>query len=199
MVSTLPSGPEGFKPVRHQNGGVIRAKGYTIAAAYGTNIFAGDLVSTTGTGRNIQVAVTTAAIRGVFMGCQFVDSFGNARFEKAWTAALPTQAGVPIVALVYDDPLIVFKCFTDLNTLTSANLNAYYGFAGQANGSLLTGMSAEVLTSAGHTATPGATKGLFAYDLTAVPGNDYGGYTEFEVFIVQHELIAPWTQTATGS
>ncbi len=198
MTSTLPQGPYGFKPIRHQNGGLVRPNtngGYTIASNYGTSIFAGDLVSTTGTGRNVSVTAVAGTARGVYMGCQFVDSFGNVRFEKVFVTGIPIATGTVINAFVYDDPLIVFKAQTGNGSIANTNIGAYYNHGGQANGSLLTGMSAEYVDAATHANT---SKTLFAVNLTQIPGNDFGGFSELEVLIGKHELN-PGTYVATGS
>jgi hypothetical protein len=189
MTSTLPQGPYGFVPVRSHAGGFApRADAsYNVASNYGTNIYLGDMVSTTGTGRNIQAAAATK-LRGVFKGISFTDSFGNARFEKIWLANLPVNTNFPIIALVYDDPSIIFKAQVGGGNLLAANLNAFYAFGGQANGSTLTGASGEFVNFATHTGTANANVPLFALNLTQIPGNDYSGFTELEVMIAQHEL-----------
>lgn len=197
MTSTLPQGPYGFKPIRHQNGGLVRANtngSYQIAAAYGSNIFAGDLVSTTGTGRNVQLTAVAGTSRGVFMGIQFVDSFGNVRFEKVWVAGIPIATGTLVNAFVYDDPLIVFKAQSGNGNVLNTNIGAFYNHGGQAGGSLLTGMSGEFVDAATHANT---SKTIFVVNLTQVPGNDYSGFSELEVLIGKHELN-PGTYVATG-
>lgn len=198
MTSTLPQGRYGFVPVRSHAGGTApRADAaYNIASNYGTNIYLGDVVATTGTGRNIQVGtVGTTKVRGVFKGVSFTDSFGNARFEKIWLANLPVNTNFPIVALVYDDPSIIFKAQTGNGNLVNTSLNAFFTYGGQANGSTLTGVSGEFIDVSTHANTG---KTFFALNLTQVPGNDYSGFTELEVMIALHEL-AYGNFTATGS
>ena len=46
----------GLKPSRHYNGGTVRKNGYRIASGYDTDIFRGDLVKSTGTGKGIAKA-----------------------------------------------------------------------------------------------------------------------------------------------
>jgi hypothetical protein len=199
MTSTLPQGPYGLVPTRSHAGGVApRADAsYNIASNYATNIYLGDAVSTTGTGRNIQVATATK-LRGVFKGVSFTDSFGNSRFEKIWLAGLPINTNFPVVALVYDDPSIIFKAQTGNGNLANTSLNAFFALGNQAAGSTLTGVSAEYVNVATHTGTAAATVPIFALNLTQVPGNDYSGFTELEVMIAQHEL-AYGNFGATGS
>lgn len=198
MTSTLPQGPYGFIPLRNHSSGVApRAEAaYNVASNYGTNIYSGDIVATSGTGRNVvNGTVGTAKVRGVFKGVSFTDSFGNARFEKIWLAGLPVNANFPIIALVYDDPNTIFKAQTGNGNLANTSLNAFLTFGNQAAGSTLTGVSAEYVDVATHANT---IKTLFSLNLTQIPGNDYSGFTELEVMIAAHEL-APGNFTATGA
>ena len=57
--------PSGFRPAYHMGGGVIRTTEYTIADSYNTSIFLGDLVKSTGTGRNIALATAGDVNLGV--------------------------------------------------------------------------------------------------------------------------------------
>lgn len=201
MTSTLPQGPYGFVPIRSHAGGFApRAEAaYNIANNYATSIFTGDLVNTTGTGRNIQVALAAATrVRGVFKGCAYTDNFGNTVFSKVWVASTPVNTNFPITALVYDDPSIIYKAQIGNGTnLANTSLNAFFKVGGQANGSTLTGISGEYVDVTTHTATVTATQ-VFALNLTQIPGNDYGGYTELEVLLSLPEL-AYGTQLASGS
>jgi hypothetical protein len=151
--------------------------------------------------RNIILNTTSLFVRGVFMGCEFVDSAGNTRFEKMWVASTAILAGTVITAYVYDDPLIIFKAMVSgvsATTFAATDVNAYYAPAGQSSGSTLTGMSAEYANFATYTKTANKNVSLFLYNLTGNPGNDpvnFGGYTEAEFLIVQSDLIAQWAHT----
>jgi hypothetical protein len=205
MTSALLQGPYGFKPLRHAFGGLVRPNAfgfYSIASAYGTNLFSGDLVATTGacqsiagvTAKNIALAaVGTAKARGVFMGCEFVDSVGNVRFEKAYTQIAPL-ANTLIKAFVYDDPFIVYKAQATTG-FASGNVSAFFKQNTGTAGSTLTGMSGQAVDTSTHNATS-TNLNLFVLGLTEIPGNDFGGFAEVEVMISAHELN-PFT--ATGS
>lgn len=199
MTSTLPQGPYGFIPTRSHAGGFApRADAaYNVASGAGS-IFLGDLVKTSGTGRNIvQAAATDTKVRGVAKGVSYTDNFGNTIFSKVWISGTPVNANFPIVALVYDDATIVFKAQVGNGNITNANLNAFYKLGGAANGSTLTGVSGMFVDAATHTAAVAATQ-VFALNLTQVPGNDYGGFTELEVLLSLPEL-AIGNQIATGA
>lgn len=205
MTSALLQGPYGFKPLRHLTGGLIRpntAGIYSIASGYGTNIFAGDLVNTTGaaqsvagiTSKNISLAaVGTAKARGVFMGCEFVDSVGNVRFEKAYTQ-IAGLANTLIKAFVYDDPFIVFKAQATTGLANTAT-SAFFKQSTATAGSTLTGMSGQAVDASTHS-NSATNLNLFVIGLTEIPGNDFGGFAEVEVMISAHELN-PYTATGT--
>lgn len=107
--------PSGFTPRRHAFGGVIRANAYAIASAYATSIFNGDAVVLTA-GKVNQAADNSAAILGIFAGCQYVDSEGNVKFARHWTADAVTLGSADAKAWVYDDPGIIFGVQTDSAT-----------------------------------------------------------------------------------
>jgi hypothetical protein len=115
----------GFRPVRHLTGGEIRANEYTIAANYGTDIFQGQCV----------IAVTAGGIEAAAAGNVILGVFGGNASD--------------IVALVYDDPRIVFEVQHD-GTGTAAMNFAGFDFTGTA-GSSATGRSTQELdtTTAG--------------------------------------------------
>ena len=204
MTSALAQGPFGFKPYRHLTGGLIRpntAGFYSIASNYNTNLFAGDLVATTGTAQSVAgltaknialAAVGTAAARGVFMGCEFVDSVGNVRFEKAYTQIAPLTNTL-IKAFVYDDPQIVFRAQSTTGLLATS-VGAFFKQSTATPGSALTGMSGQALDSSTHNGTF-TNLNLYLVGLTEIPGNDFGGFSEVEVVIARHELNGQFTAT----
>jgi hypothetical protein len=199
MTSTLPQGPYGFIPVRSHAGGVApRAEAaYNVATAAGS-IFSGDLVKTSGTGRNVvQAAAADTKVRGVFRGVQYTDNFGNTVFSKVWITGTATNTNFPIVAMVYDDPSIIYKAQVGNGSIAAANLNAFYKLGGAGGGSTLTGVSGMFIDAATHTASVAGTQ-AFALNLSQIPGNDYGGFTELEVLLSLPEL-AYGNQIATGS
>ncbi len=78
--------PSGLIASRHTAGGTPqRFGGYTIASALAENIYSGDPVDLTGTGRNI--ALATAGIDnpivGIFAGVKYVDENGAVHSGKA--------------------------------------------------------------------------------------------------------------------
>lgn len=197
MTSTLPQGPYGFVPLRNHAGGVApRSEAYyNIASNYGTNIYNGDVVATTGTGRNIEVGTSGDAVRGIFKGCQYVDAQGNTQFQKYWAEGTAVNTNVPILAVVYDDPNTIFKAQTGDGNLANTDMQGFIGFAGQSGGSTSTGISGEYVDVG---TVSGSKTTFYLLNLTQVPGNDYSGYTEVEVMIAYHEL-APGAFVATGS
>lgn len=172
--------PSGLKPTRHQTGGQIRLSQYSIASGYGTSIFSGDPVVQTGTGKNIaaSAAGTTNSI-GVFAGVRYVDAQGRQIFAPAWPAG---TVATEIVALVYDDPDIVFEA--QIDTIAEADVGLLADWA-LGTGSLATGVSGAYVDSATK-----ATTGTSLRIIGLVPrvDNAYGAYAKVEVLFIEHAL-----------
>ena len=105
--------PSGLIASRHVAGGTPhRLGGYTIASALASDIYSGDPVVLTGTGRNIDIAAAgdDNPMVGVFAGVRYVDSNGDQQFRPRWaTGTVATE----IEALVYDDPMQEFIAQVD--------------------------------------------------------------------------------------
>lgn len=138
--------PSGFSPLRHLHGGVVRYEGgYTIASAYGSSIFAGDLVSLAATRANKDIELTAAGaaqIIGVFAGCQYVAANGDVVWSPSWTASTATKGSADAEAFVYTDPGIVYDVQADgvlavtavgqfIDMITTHAGNAQTGRSGQ--------------------------------------------------------------------
>ena len=102
------SAPFGFRPAYNPIG-LERAKKYTIASAYNTQIPKGApvILNTNGT---ITMGTAAADIVGVFAGCEYVDNVGKPTESSFWPA---NQVATQIVAWVYDDPNEVFEVQSD--------------------------------------------------------------------------------------
>lgn len=172
--------PLGLRPIRHMTGGSIRANEYSIASAYASNIFYGHPVEMTGTGKNIQIAAAANADNiGVFAGCRYVDSSGDQQFSRYWPAS---TTATEIVALVYDDPDIVFE--TQCDTLAEADIGNQMDW-NAGTGSTSTGNSGAYADESTK-ATTG--KSLRILGLVPRPDNAYGAYAKAEVVFAEHAL-----------
>ena len=107
--------PSGFVPRRHVGGGVVRARNYNIASAYGTDIFTGDAVLLTSGVLNIG-AHDSATLLGIFAGCKYVASDGSPVFSPYWPASTATNGSQDVTAYVYDGPMIAYRVQTDTGT-----------------------------------------------------------------------------------
>lgn len=174
------NGPYGLRPVRHLTGGCIRMSEYSIASELAANIFYGDPVEMTGTGRNITLAAADNADSiGVFAGCRYVDATGSPVFSKYWpTGTVATD----IVAIVYDDPKIVFSA--QATTIAEADVGQLADWNGTA-GSAVTGISGNSVDGTSYAATGGA---LRIMGLVKSPDNAYGAYAKVEVIFAEHAL-----------
>jgi len=173
-------GAFGLRPSRHKNGACIKTSEYSIGSTYGVNIFVGDVVDMTGTGTNIAVAAGGNADNiGVFAGCRYVNAQGEQVFSKYWPAS---TTATDIVALVWDDPDIIFEGQCD--TLAAADVALLTDWDDGA-GSAVTGFSGRELV-----ASSGATTGqaLRILQLVPRPDNAYGTFAKVEVMFAEHVL-----------
>lgn len=132
----------GFKPWKPVGGTLGRTNEYTLATAYGSNIFQGDLVTMLADG-SIGVAAEAGEICGVFAGVRWIGTDGSVNYSNNWVASTAEQSGTEIVALVYDDPNQLFLVratatvnevdkgqFADMDNAVAGN--ATTGISGQA-------------------------------------------------------------------
>lgn len=80
--------PNGFRPLGRSDGAAFtgRLGTYRVANAYNANIFLGDAVKFLTTGV-IALAAAGDQIRGIFMGCEYLDAAGVLQKSKYWPAS----------------------------------------------------------------------------------------------------------------
>lgn len=172
--------PFGLRPARLFNGGDIRSSEYSIAAAYGTKIYTGDPVQLSGTGTNIEVATGgTADSIGVFAGCRYINEQGRPTWSHYWPA---NSAYGGIVALVWDDPNVIFEI--QMDSLAEGDVGQLVDWD-DGTGSTATGMSGRQGANASKAT---ADKSLRILRLSPTPGNAYGSYAKAEVLFAEHAL-----------
>lgn len=173
--------PNGFTPIRHLNGGTVRYDdSYTIPSGTAVDIFLGDMVRLTGTGRDIDVAAATEEVLGVFAGCRYVAANGDVVWAKQWVSGTVTSGTQDAVAFVYTDPNIVYRA--QATTIAEGDV----------------GQAADILATAGDTATGvskfevngaayGATGQVMVIGLAKEPDginpSEYGADAKVEVVI----------------
>ena len=174
--------PLGLRPVRHVSGGAVRISDkYSIATGYTSDIFTGDPVQMTGTGKNIELAEAGNVDNiGVFVGCRYVNAAGEQIFSKYWPN---TTTATDIVALVVDDPNVEFEIQAD--TIAEASVGQLVDWAA-GTGSATTGMSGAYADLTTGTATTG--KALRIMGLVDRPDNAYGAYAKIRVMYAEHVL-----------
>lgn len=185
-----PNTPFGFLPVRHYFGGVLRTNMYNIADAYNTDLFEGDPVKVTGTGKNIALATAGSSnvVTGVFFGCHYVDSRGDTQFGR-WPASTAIKTGTVVLAEVWDDPFILYKVQSGSVGIVAADIRLLCDMV-SGSGSTATGRSA--WSVAGVAGSENQFKILGLHDM-AHPGglqNAYGAYAVVEGLFGKHELVA---------
>lgn len=170
--------PYGFR--LHNSGGKCSYLGeYTIASAYNTALFEGDVVKLTGTSTNIeQASVADENPIGILKGVRYVDSGGNQVFTNKWVA---NTVATDIKALVYDDPGYEFIAQADTFVADDAGLTADWTATA---GSASTGVSGEEVTSSAAHATTGS---LHIIGLAPLPKNAVGANAKILVRFKKHD------------
>jgi len=172
--------PNGFTPIRHLTGGIIRMEEMPIAKETAAAIFSGDIVMMVDTGY-IKVGTATAAGEacGVFAGCKYTAPDGSVVYSKYWPAAQATLGDADAVGYVYSDPNIVFAAQTT-GTAAFADNGAWLDLTATA-GSTSTGRSAQEVNESASTVDQFRQLGL-----VNKPGNAWGANGEIEVVFALH-------------
>jgi len=182
--------PNGFRPTKSADGeprNNVYSR-YTIASGYGTSIFSGDPVKSTGTGASngavgIQVAAAGDTVRGVFAGVNYIDAQGRPIFSKYWPAS---TVATQIEALVYDDPEMIFEVQAS-TSVAATDLSNKADFVNDGSGSTVYGTSTYELDSS--SIGGGGKDGLLIMGLVSTPDNAFGTNAKLYVRFNQHELL----------
>lgn len=97
----------GLVPVYHPSG-LDRPAAYTINPTYNTAIYKGDPVILNANG-TVTVGTAAAALLGVFVGCEYVDSTGKPTYSNYYPASQAVQSGSVITAWVITDLETVYE------------------------------------------------------------------------------------------
>jgi len=183
----------GFSPVRHLKGGTVRYDGgFVIASALASDIFLGDVVILTGTGKNIDVAqgvtgTPSTPVLGVFAGCQYTAANGDVVWAKQWATGTVTAASADAEAFVYTDPAIVYA--VQALTIAAADVGLAADLEEAVAGNAATGVSGMQLDS-----TFGATGQFLTLGLASAPDGifpaEYGANAKVEVVFNEAVLEA---------
>lgn len=184
--------PYGFRPNKVRgcdpSPNMFASAGYSIASTYGTAIYSGDPVKSSGTssadGRPGIVIAPNGPVRGVFAGVTYNDANGDQQYRAYWTASI---VGTNIVAHVYDDPNIVFAVQAS-GALVVGDVGNKADFLSGA-GSAVTGISGYTLDSS----TIAAQDALLILGVDPKVGNEVGTYADLHVLFREHELLSPYT------
>lgn len=193
--------PTGFRPLRHLTGGIVRfAGGYTIASAYATSIFQGDLVSLAATRAERDIELTAdgaAGIIGVFAGCQYTASDGSVIWTNQWVGGTATKGSVDAEAFIYTDPYIVYEAQVD-GTLAATAAGQFIDMVSTHAGNTSTGISGEELDSTTEANTILQLKLLGpAKALDGISDTDLSSdHSRWEVVIAEGELAGTYQTVA---
>ena len=172
--------PNGFTPVRHLTGGIIRMEEMPIAKETAAAIFSGDIVEQINTGYiKVGTATSAGAACGVFAGCSYTAPDGSKVFSKYWPAAQATLGDADAIGYVYSDPDIVFAAQTTGTALFADN-GKLLDLTATA-GSVATGRSNQEVNEAASTVDQFRQIGL-----VHKPDNAWGANAEIEVVFHLH-------------
>jgi len=182
--------PFGFTPTRHGAGGTPQRLGsYEIENGLAEDIFSGDPVVLTGTGRRVILATAGNAllIVGIFAGVRYTDANGDVQFKPNWvsgTVGTGLQRGEDNPeALVYDDPRSEFIVqVSGAAGLAEGDVGAMANFA-TGTGNAFTGRSGYELD---QTSIDPASRQCRILGLARIPENDYGEFAKARVLINTH-------------
>jgi len=182
--------PFGFTATRHAAGGTPQRLGsYEIDNGLANDIFSGDPVVLSGTGRQVILATAGDAnlIVGIFAGVRYTDANGDVQFRPNWvsgTVGTGLQRGEDNPeALVYDDPRSEFIIqVSSASGLVEADVGQMANFV-LGTGNAFTGRSAYQLD---QTSLAGTSKQLRVLGLARIPENDYGEFAKARVLINNH-------------
>lgn len=186
-MSTTVNAPFGLRPSYHPSG-EIRPTAFTIASAYGSNIFQNQpvrIAPSTGGGETEGTIVAAAVgdkIIGSFQGVEFTDGDGRRRVSNKWLAS---TVGTDIVAYATMDPTIVYDIQSNA-AVTVADIGKQYDLSTIA-GNTTTGLSTQALNVA--SAATNATVRLIGCEQG--PDNNWGDtYCVVQVQISEHQFVA---------
>lgn len=176
--------PNGLDAERHYGGAEVRTSEYRIASGLAENIGLGAAVKSTGTNKRISLAAPGDTLRGVFAGVHYIDTNGEPQFSKNWISGTLTLNGADAKALVYDDPMILFRVqASDAFAETNIGLNADLT-TGTASS---TGISTAEVDSTTFTTAAAQVKVI---DYVRDDVNEVTTHAKLLVLINEHELKA---------
>lgn len=186
--------PSGFTPVGYLNGApwTGQARLYSIAANYGTALYIGDPVISSGTADangvpGIAIGATTGALRGVIVGLGVSEGLmaDPTNLDRIYRPASDTRVWYAMVA---DDPNIIFEVQEESNgtqlAATEVGLNTI-SKSGTGNGYVSGWM---IPSATGATPNTTATLQLRLLGLARRADNAFGAYAKWLVQINVHEL-----------
>ena len=188
--------PSGFTPVQYLSGAPWngQARLYSIAANYGTALYIGDPVISSGTAdtngvAGIALGAATGALRGVIVGLGKSEGMmGNP--SNLDITYRPASDPAVWYAMVVDDPMVIFEIQEESNgtalAATEVGLNQIPVIAagnGYVSGWMLRSMT-------GATANTTNTLQLKLLGLARKPNNAFGAYAKWLVKINVHELAS---------
>ncbi len=187
--------PFGFRPNVHMAGGTpSRTQGYNIAFDYAVALFSGDLVRSTGSGREVEIVPdgTAARVLGVFAGCQYVNDDGDIIWSQRWPGVALADSAKIVEAWIYDDPGL--EMIAQVTTIAAADIGLVFEWD-NGTGSALTGRSGGFIDQA-QTGVPQVRVTGLSPGIDGIVLSEFGAFAKVRCMFLSHERATVGTATA---
>lgn len=104
---TATNMPFGLRPAQHPSGLDRTVRGQ-IVSGYAANIYFNDPVKLASTGY-LQIAGSTGALIGTFMGCEYRDTLNKPVFSNFWATGTTTFGSADVTAWHTRDPACIYE------------------------------------------------------------------------------------------
>jgi hypothetical protein len=161
---------------------------YEIASGLASNIGIGSVVKKTGVGKKIDLAASgDDAVIGVFAGVRYRDVTGAFQYARNWVSGTVTFGAASAMALVIDDPDVIFEVQTDVTGAAETDIGQYFALTVGAPNT--NGVAQTVATGVTGTVTTLKAVGL-GKRFRGGDVNSYGAYAVLEVMLAEHDSRA---------
>ena len=189
--------PVGVRPSLNVGGGTpARTGGYTIAYDYATALFSGDLVKSSGTGRDVTVVAdddTVERTLGIFAGCSYVDDAGDVKWLGYWPGIALADSAKIVECWVYDDPMLEYVA--EMTTFAQTDVGLVFGY-NIGTGSAVTGRSAAEIDQSDTTNLKLRIVGL-SEGIDGISQSEVGAFAKVRCQVLSHERARLGVPTAT--
>jgi hypothetical protein len=189
--------PFGFRPNTNIGGGTpARLGGYSIAFDYAVAMFSGDLVKSSGTGRDVTIVAdddTVERTLGIFAGCNYVNDSGDIVWLQYWPGIALADSAKLVECWVYDDPNLEY--IAEMTTFAQTDVGLVFGY-NIGTGNPVTGRSASEIDESDTTNLKLRIVGI-SEGIDGINQSETGAFAKVRCQVLSHERSRPGVATAT--